>query len=575
MIAPADVAATFCATLVDEWVRGGITDAVVCPGSRSTPMALALAGDDRLRVHVFHDERSGGFAALGLALASGRPVLVLTTSGTAAVELHPAVVEAHHAKVPLIAVTADRPPELRDVGAPQTIDQARLYGSAVRWFCDPGVAEWTARDTWRSLASRAVLEATGTPPGPVQLNLPFREPLVGTPAALPPSRGGGHAWTKPVVQSRSDAVDAVDALAGAIAGRRGVIVAGGGVELPDGVHDLAAVAGWPVLADPRSGCRLPLPATIAHFDAVLRVDGFVRSHGPEIVLRLGALPASKALTRWLAELDAWQIGVDAHGTLHDPDRRLSSVIAAPPGAFAGALAGCVKGQAVPPDWLAAWERADAEAAAAIGQVLAAERSLTEPAIARALVAAVPRGGSLVVSSSMPIRDVEWYAAPRDGLAVYANRGANGIDGVVSTAVGVALATGGPTVAHVGDIAFVHDTNALVASRGRRIDLVVFVVENGGGGIFEFLPQAAQLDRARFDRLFATPHGTDLAGLAAAHHATFTEVREVAAIGPTIRAALADGGAHVVVGRTDARANVEVHRRLNEAVAAAVSPSRRG
>lgn len=565
-----DVAATFCATLVDEWVRGGLTDAVVCPGSRSTPMALALARDRRMRTHVFHDERSAGFAALGLGLASGHPAVVLTTSGTAAVELHPAVVEAHHAKVPLIAVTADRPPELRDVGAPQTIDQARLYGGAVRWFCDPGVAEWAARGSWRSLASRAVFEATGSPPGPVHLNLPFREPLIGTPTELPASRDGGHPWTRPAMQP-SFVADAAEALADALAGRRGVIVAGGGIELADGVHDLASAAGWPVLADPRSGCRLPLPATIAHFDALVRHREFACTHEPEIVLRLGSLPASKALAEWLAGLDAWQVGVEADGTLFDPDRRLSSVIAAPPGAFAAVLAGCVKGRAAPPEWLSAWEQADAEAAAAIGETLAAEAVLTEPAIARELVAAVPDGGSLVVSSSMPIRDVEWYGAPREGLTVYANRGANGIDGVVSTAVGVALATGGPTVAHVGDIAFVHDTNALVASRQRDIDLVVFVTHNDGGGIFEFLPQAHALPRQQYEHLFATPHGTDLRALAVAHHACFGEVHDAREIATMVKTALVDGGVHVIVARTDAQANVDVHRRLHDAVAAAISP----
>ncbi|MCX7621019.1 MAG: 2-succinyl-5-enolpyruvyl-6-hydroxy-3-cyclohexene-1-carboxylic-acid synthase [Acidimicrobiales bacterium] len=564
-----DVTATFCATLVDEWVRWGVTDAVVCPGSRSTPMTLALARDARLRVHVFHDERSAGFAALGIGLATGRAALVLTTSGTAAVELHPSIVEAHHAKVPLLAVTADRPPELRDVGAPQTIDQSAIYGRTLRWYCDPGVPEWSARRSWRSLASRAILEATGSPPGPVHLNLPFREPLVGTALEFPPGRHAGHPWTRAPVRPASFASDAAEALAGALAGRKGVIIAGGGIDDPESVHELAAAVGWPVLADPRSGCRLPLPTTIAHFDALVRCPEFVEAHAPEVVLRFGALPASKALGSWLASLDAWQVGVDADGTLIDPDRNLSCVIASSPGELAAALSTWVKGEAASSDRLAPWERADAEASAVIGRLLADERSLTEPAIARDVVAAVPAGGSLVVSSSMPIRDVEWYSAPRAELTVYSNRGANGIDGVVSTAVGVALATGGPTVALVGDLAFVHDTNALVASGSRTLDLVVFVVDNGGCGIFEFLPQSRMLDRNLYEQLFMTPHRTDLRKVAEAHHARYVEVGEVTAIGPTLKAALATGGVHVLVAHTDARANVALHQRLNDAVAASL------
>src|SRR4051812_36173814 len=218
------VAATFCATLVDEWVRAGITDAVVSPGSRSTPLALAVAGDRRLSVHVHHDERSAGFIALGLALASGRPTVVVTTSGTAAVELHPAVVEASQACVPLVIATADRPAELRQVGAPQTVDQTHLFGTAVRWFTDPGVADVEQSEWWRSLGARSVAEATTGPagPGPVHLNLPFREPLVGEPGSLPEGRADGGPWHTTV--GRRLAVDrqGTDRLAALPAVERGV-----------------------------------------------------------------------------------------------------------------------------------------------------------------------------------------------------------------------------------------------------------------------------------------------------------------------------------------------------------------
>jgi 2-succinyl-5-enolpyruvyl-6-hydroxy-3-cyclohexene-1-carboxylate synthase len=576
----ADTAATFCATLVDEWVRAGVTDAVVCPGSRSTPMALALAdaaAAGRLRVHLHHDERAAAFLALGFGLATGRPAPILVTSGTAAAELHPAVVEAYHARVPYLALTADRPPELHDVGAPQTIDQSHLYGRAVRWFADPGVPDDAAAATWRPLAARCLTEATGSPAGPVQLNLSFREPLVGRPGPLPPARPGGGPWSQgPAGPGPPDEMT-VEALAGALRGRRVVVVAGAGVEDPEAVLALAGLAGWPVLADPRSGTRVPLGAGIAHADALLRHAPFAAAVRPDAVLRLGELPASKVVGQWLAGLgpDVWQVGVDRDGTRFDPDRTLASVVAADPGALCAALVGHGQEKTCEAeDWLTRWQQADAEAAAALRAVLAGHPEPTEPAVAAEVVAALPDGASLVVSSSMPVRDVEWYAAPRHGLRVLANRGANGIDGVVSTAVGVAVAASGarasgPTAVLVGDVAFLHDTNALLGLGARGVDLVVVVVDNDGGGIFEFLPQASAVDRPRFERLYGTPHGVDLAALAAAHGIATVTVDRRVDLGPAVVRAAARGGVQLIVVPTDRRANVVVHDELHAAVAAAL------
>lgn len=567
-------AATFCATVVDEWARAGVAHAVVCPGSRSTPMALALAADARLQVHIHHDERAAGFLALGIGMASGQPAVMLTTSGTAAVELHPAVVEAHHAKVPLLVVTADRPAELRDVGAPQTIDQNRLYGGAVRWFCDPAVPDVGAREHWRSLAARAVLEATTstTGPGPVHLNLPFREPLVGEAGALPPGRVEGGPWHGRPARV-TDAADLdVTALADAVAARRGVLVAGAPIEWPEAVHTLAARLRWPVLADPRSGCRLPKEATVSHFDALLRSERFARAQRPDIVLRLGALPASKVLDQWLAGVDGWQVGVERDGSVFDPDRTLHSLLAVEPSALCDAMEAALRDVAdvdSPDGWYERWVRADAEAAAVVRDVLGRHDEPTEPAIARDVLAAVPEGGNLVVSSSMPIRDVEWFAAPRDGVRIYSNRGANGIDGVVSTAVGVAVATGAPTAVLIGDVAMLHDSNALIGLRSRGADVCIVVIDNDGGGIFEFLPQASLLERERFELLFGTPHGVDIAQLARAHGIDSTQADRAADVGEQVRNAWATGGAHVVIATTDRQANTKVHRELNEAIAAAI------
>ncbi|MCU1499917.1 MAG: 2-succinyl-5-enolpyruvyl-6-hydroxy-3-cyclohexene-carboxylate synthase [Acidimicrobiales bacterium] len=570
---PAVVTATFCATLVDEWVRGGLTDAVIAPGSRSTPLALALTARDDLAVHVHHDERAAGFVALGLGLASGRPALVLTTSGTAAVELHPAVVEAHQAGVPLLAITADRPPELFDVGAPQTVDQTHLFGASVRWFAEPGPPVVEASGTWRSLAARALVEATdgGDGPGPVHLNLAFREPLVATPAELPEGRAEGRPWH--AAGGRRIAVDRVGTqqLTAVLDDDRGVIVAGAGCGDPGAVLALAEATGWPVLADPRSGCRGDHPAVVAHADALLRHGPTAEALGPAVVLRLGAPPASKVVGQWLATSGARQVLVDATGGWPDPDRTAELVLHADPTAAVTALARLV-GRTATETWSGRWQAAEAAASVAVEATLSAHPEPTEPGVARAVVGGLRPGATLVVSSSMPIRDVEWFGGRAPGVRVLANRGANGIDGVVSTAVGVALAargSGEATVALVGDVAFLHDSNALLGIAGRHIDLTIVVVDNDGGGIFSFLPQAGALAAERFELLFGTPHGVDLDVLAAAHGLVTIQPEGAADIGPAVAASVATGGARLVRVRTDRAANVALHDELHAAVAAAL------
>jgi 2-succinyl-5-enolpyruvyl-6-hydroxy-3-cyclohexene-1-carboxylate synthase len=553
-------AATFCATLVDEWARAGVTDAVVCPGSRSTPLAVALASDPRIVVHVHHDERSGAFMALGIGLASGRPAVVLTSSGTAAVELHPAIVEAHQSAVPLIAATADRPPELQAVAAPQTIDQQHLYGGSVRWFVDAGVPSEETRGAWRSLGARSVAEALGAGgrgPGPVQVNLPFRDPLVGEPGELPTGRVSGRAWHA-VVDDRSDLDDAaVDTLTETLDAVRGVIIAGRGTG-GAGVHALAEKLAWPVLADPRSGARVPARTTVAAFDSVLRHPRFAADHRPEVVLRVGEQPASKVLAQWLAASGAREVVVHRRGAWIDPDRTADVVVAADPSPVIAALAKRLAGTgASATPWLARWAHAEEVAQRAIAAALGASTGPTEPGVAREVMAMLPEGSSLVLSSSMPVRDVEWFAAPRVGVDVFSNRGANGIDGVVSTAVGVALATRRPTALLVGDVALLHDTNGMLMASSRDVDLTIVVVDNDGGGIFSFLPQATSLAPDTFERLFGTPHGVDLTALAAVHG-----IPEVTSLGE-------GNGVRMMRVRTNRATNVAVHDRINRAVVAAL------
>jgi 2-succinyl-5-enolpyruvyl-6-hydroxy-3-cyclohexene-1-carboxylate synthase len=531
---------------------------------------LALADHAEITVHVHVDERSAGFLALGIALATWEPTVVVTTSGTAAAELHAAVVEADLAGVPLLVCTADRPPELRDVGAPQAIDQTHLFGRAPRWFHDPGVADPAVAERWRPLAGRAYAEATGARPGPVHLNLPFREPLVGAAGDLPAPRAADdlkESWLwRPPAAPPSDPVIGIDDLAG----RRGVVLAGRWSGAGDAVHEVAEALGWPVLADPLSGARVPAACTVAHADGVLRSPLAAASLRPDVVVRLGEPPASRVVADWVRASGALEVVVAGAERWSDPGGSAGVVLDLDAADYVRAIRDQLAARAVEPvpvdDWLSAWQAVDAAAAGAIAGALDAHAGQSEPATARAVMAALDDGVSLVVSSSMPVRDVEWYAAPREGVRVHANRGANGIDGVVSTAVGVALGTGAPAVALLGDLAFVHDSNGLLGATRRDVDLAVVVSDNDGGGIFSFLPQASVVDPARFDELFGTPHGIDLVALAASYGAT---AKESADVGADVRAATAAGGVHVLVVRTDRAANVDLHQRIHAAVATAV------
>ena len=591
VIVDADRQAAFAATLVDEWVRAGVRHAVVCPGSRSTPLALAVAAEPRLALHVRLDERSAGFTALGIGMTSGRPAVVVVTSGTAAAELHAAVVEADLARVPLLVCTADRPPEQRDVGAPQTIDQTHLYGRATRWTADPGVPDDASRPTWRSLASRSVAEAVAGPrgPGPVHLNLPFREPLLGIAAGggIPDGRPNGAPWHR--VESARPAPPAalvVDLVSsgGLIPGARGLIVAGAGCGDPDAVLALADVLAWPVLADPRSGLRRPGGRVISAADGILRSARFAEAHRPDLVLRLGERWASKVVTTFVA--GAPTVVVDPHGWT-DPDRSAVQVVRADPTEFCRSVTSAVgdtatSGRGGAASWSEEWESAERQARRVIGVAMASSAGgggpgPTEPMLAARVVAAVPDGSALVVSSSMPVRDVEAFGAPRSGqVRVLGNRGANGIDGVVSTALGVALASG-PTTALVGDLAFLHDVSALVGQASERPPLTVVVADNGGGGIFSFLPQAAGLHPERFERLFGTPPGADPAAVARGLGWEVVELgdgdRQVGGDdwAAALDAALAghQGGRVVVVRLPGRTANVAAHDELNEAIVAAI------
>ena len=558
--------ATFCATLVDEWVRLGVAHAVVSPGSRSTPMAIALASNSKIALHVFHDERSASFAALGIGLQSGTPAVLLCTSGTAAAQFFAAVIEANYAHVPLLVCTADRPPELQGVGAPQTINQTNLYGTFVRKFIDVGLADDAKSSKWRTIARDAFSATVGVNRGPCHVNLPFREPLVGVAGSLPVADSHSPVRMSADVATASERKK----LSLALRAERGIIIAGNGIDQPRFILELAAKLKWPVVADPRSNCRVApesshgaMVASCA--DVVLRHQPSAESLKPTVVLRIGDPPVSKVVNQWLAQCGAEQIAVTQQPSLVDPDKVVTTHIV---GSFNELFMEMSRGadSRSETEWIGAWKRCEKNARTALDEELSKQTQLTEPLCAVTVSEAIAAGTNLVVSSSMPVRDLEWFAPPRDGVRVFSNRGVNGIDGVVSTAVGVALSSKSPTALLIGDIAMLHDSNGLLNLIRRDAQLKIIVIDNEGGGIFSFLPQAQAMEGDQFEQLFGTPHSVDFAALAKTHGIAFTWVSTA----QELRRELGNPATSMIGVRTDRSKNVDDHNALYSVVAAALS-----
>ncbi|HUZ26461.1 MAG TPA: 2-succinyl-5-enolpyruvyl-6-hydroxy-3-cyclohexene-1-carboxylic-acid synthase [Streptosporangiaceae bacterium] len=582
--------------LTDELIRCGLREAVVAPGSRSAALALALfdasaGAGTRLRLHVRIDERSAAFLALGLAKSSGRPVAVVCTSGTAAAHFHAAVIEADESGVPLIVLTADRPPELRGTGANQTIDQVKLYGGAVRWFCEVGVAQAAPGQAgyWRSLACRAWAQASGGAgglPGPVHLNLPFREPLVPEPLVPEPlvpdqlvpdpvaadggwpdsiaGRAGGAPWT--TFAGPPAAAAGVVELPWT---ERGVVVCGDGSYDPAPLAGLAEAAGWPLLAEPSSNARHGAAAVPA-YQYLLDSPEFAAAHRPDVIVSAGRPGLSRGQLAFLRGPGGGPGGgpparhvvlAQGGGRWADPARSATDV------------AGAIRLAGRPADardsgWLAGWLATGSAARSAVDALLEQGDYLSEPRLARDLGALLPDGALLWAGSSLPIRDLDRHLAPRPGLRVLASRGASGIDGLVSSAIGAALAHqaggGGPAVALLGDLALLHDAAGLVLGPEEpRPDLCLIVVNNDGGGIFSGLEQAAFA--GPFERVFGTPHGTDLRQLAGAVGLRYVRVTRPA----ELPGALLEGaaGLRLVEVRTDRAAGTALRASLGRAAAA--------
>ncbi len=577
---PTNANTALASAFAEELARCGLRHAVLSPGSRSTPLALALWRQAEIETTVIVDERSAAFFALGAAQASGVPVAILCTSGSAAANFHPAVSEADRSAVPLLILTADRPPELRDVGAGQAIDQLKLYGSSVRWFCEVGThaADDDGLLHYRSTACRAFATARGdSRPGPVHLNLPFREPL----APLP--EDGAVTATDPLALSGRDprplsAVTPIDMepsqflldeVAKHIAEADiGAIVAGRQLdpELREPLAHLARVAGFPILAEPTSQLRCgPHDRTyvVTAYDLLLRDERFRETASPDLVLRFGEMPTSKPLRSWLAESGADQIVVDPLGDWNEPTRRAAALLRADPTELASGWAARLGEERPPP---AMWLEAERAAREAIEAEMSGVDAPTEPGLQLALGAAYADGELVYTASSMPIRDQEAFLPASDVDATFlCNRGTNGIDGLISSGIGAAHATGKPTTIVTGDLGLLHDIGGLAALREVETPVRIVLVDNDGGGIFHFLPQEQALDGEEFEALLGTPRGVDASKAAALFdlpHRSLSTLGEL----PDALAA----GTGLLEVKTDRQANAELHRRLADRVAAAIA-----
>jgi 2-succinyl-5-enolpyruvyl-6-hydroxy-3-cyclohexene-1-carboxylate synthase len=569
---------------VEELARGGVRHAVLSPGSRSTPLAVALWRQPEIEVSVIVDERSAAFFALGAAQATRTPVAMLSTSGTAAANFHPAVCEADESALPLIALTADRPPELRGIGAGQTIDQIKLYGASVRWFCEVGTHE--ADDDgllhYRSVACRALAAARGeSRPGPVHLNLPWREPLAPIPvegavtASDPLALDGRDVrpLTAATAVDMEPSAFLLDEVAGHIGdARAGVIVAGRQLdpELREPLAALAKAAGLPILAEPTSQLRCG-PHDRSHvvtaYDHLLRDDRFRESVAPDLVLRFGEMPTSKPLRSWLTESDADQIVVDPRCGWNEPTRRAAALLRADPTELAAGWAARLgDGERAAPS---AWIEAEQKARGALESELGSTDGLSEPALHLALGRAHRDGDLVYTASSMPIRDQEAFLPSLATDALFlCNRGANGIDGLISSGIGAAHASGRPTTIVTGDLGLLHDIGGLAALRGVSTPVRIVVIDNDGGAIFGFLPQAEAMASEEYEALLGTPRSVSAEKAASLFDLPHVRLESLDEVTDALGA-----GTGLIEVPVERRGNVDLHRKLSASVADAISASR--
>jgi 2-succinyl-5-enolpyruvyl-6-hydroxy-3-cyclohexene-1-carboxylate synthase len=559
-------------TFVEALARSGVRDVCVCPGSRSTPLALKLVDHADIKVWMHLDERSAAYFGLGLAKARRAPVALLATSGTATANFYPAVVEAFLARVPLVVLTADRPHELRDRGAAQTIDQVRLYGEHVKWFFDLPEPEVEHAQLVASFASRAVAEAQADPPGPVHLNWPFREPLIPEPTSASLSISTSVTVSQ---GRRAPSPELIDRLRDELAQQpRGLIVCGpqDDPELRTAVTALARRLGYPIAADPLSGVRYGMhdrELVLDAYDAFLRHPSLTRDLEPKLVLAIGAMPTSKPLLQYLqgVKLDHYVL-IDGGGGWRDPAGLATEVVHCDPRLLCDALS--LNAQRTT-EWAESWTRLNQATRRAIDTHLQAIDEPFEGGVFPALESLLRDGATLFVGNSMPVRDLDTFLGSSEKTwRVLSNRGTNGIDGVVSSALGAsAAAPGHPAVLVIGDLSFYHDMNGLLAAGRFGLDLLVVLINNDGGGIFSFLPQADHAEH--FEQLFGTPHSLDFQPFVEGYGGRFVRITHPVELTQALSDGLTRGGLQVVEVPTERRRNVELHRQVWRAVAAALEP----
>ncbi|MBM7704810.1 2-succinyl-5-enolpyruvyl-6-hydroxy-3-cyclohexene-1-carboxylic-acid synthase [Metabacillus iocasae] len=563
---------SYVASFIDELSNANVHDVVVSPGSRSTPLALLMAEHPDIRVHLNIDERSAGFFALGIAKAKKVPVALLCTSGTAAANYYPAVVEAHYSRVPLLVITADRPHELRNIGAPQAIDQLHLFGKYAKWFAEVALPEETPNMIRyiRTIAGRAVNTSLTTPAGPVHINFPLREPLV-------PNLSLEELWEKEKREGSSYAQGTMgrstltkqqyEQLANVLQRyEKGLIICGDHVQedLATSVCALAEKLQFPIIADPLSQVRSGAHDkryVVSAYDTFLKNKHLLESLRPDVVIRFGAMPVSKPLTVLLKEHPPVEMYVIDEGNgWRDPTLLATNMIHCEDKVFCDAIVECMESESLKSSqWMDMWQHLNQLATQLLQDLTNGYPTLFEGRIVSELVEELPEHSTLFVGNSMPIRDVDTFFINNDkSIRVLANRGANGIDGVVSTALGVSMVHE-HTVLFIGDLSFYHDLNGLLAAKMLKLNLTVVLVNNDGGGIFSFLPQSKE--EKHFESLFGTPTGINYEHVVHMYGGTFLQAETWEDFQMHLRDSIRAEGLHVIEVKTNRQENVQLHRKL--------------
>jgi 2-succinyl-5-enolpyruvyl-6-hydroxy-3-cyclohexene-1-carboxylate synthase len=563
------VLSAYLGAFVDELTKQGVYDVVISPGSRSTPLAILMAENEKLNTYLHVDERSAAFFALGMAKAKKKAVAILCTSGTAAANYYPAIIEAYHSRIPLLVLTADRPHELRDIGAPQAMDQLHLFGSFVKAFIDTALPEGTERmyHYIRSTAARGVNMSLNVPKGPVHINFPLREPLV-------PDISLDNLWDYGVLnrqqhvditrgQKRLHEQQVKDYAELFTKHRNGIIVCGqqGEKNLSEAMVSLSQKTGYPILADPLSGARSGAHISeniVEYYDTFLRTKAVVEDVQPEIIIRFGDSPVSKAFSMYVQKYpNALQLIVDEGAQWRDPSLVSAEMVYCNEVLFCHDIAAALP-ECGEREWISKWIELNTLTKEQLVEIHTYEE-LFEGKAVPILQKVLPEHTTLFVGNSMPIRDIDtFFEVNQKSINIMANRGVNGIDGTISSALG-ASTDGNPLVLFLGDLSFYHDTNGLLMAKLYKLNATIVVMNNDGGGIFSYLPQYQE--KKHFELLFGTPLGLDYEHVVKMYGGHFSRVDEWATFEQALQRGIREDGLHVIEMRTDREENLQLHRAL--------------